>query len=226
MALTITLTYSNESPSGDIFVGTITDSTTYGTGGNPARAAVAVYLTGTKVKVDSSADYTVDIVTYDPTTASSFAFDIDKDGWYQFYFVVVPDHDNAVTYDIYDAVFYNAVVYRAIQDGFSGQLPTNTSFWEVISSPTSLIDNDGTATESGNLQFEIFDQIIYPYSKTKYGDASETAALDCCSDCERSEQVEMFELARVMCAGMDAANTRQLWAKGEKMARKMDEFVA
>lgn len=222
MALTVDLDYTAEAIDGEIYQGTYTDNTVYG-GANPARADVAVYLTSEKIKADTTVDYEVTIDSYNPESATTFTFDIETDGWYKAKYVIIPDYDNGTAYVQYDAVYSGGVVYRALA-GTTGNAPPNASFWEVISTPTSLIDNDGGATESANIAFQIKQDIIYPFSKTCYGDKTAEAALDCCSTCDRTEKVLDYEYIGVLVDGMDVANQRGLYSKGEKIALKALEF--
>lgn len=222
MALTANLEFTSEVIDGDSFLGTYTDSTTYG-GANPVRAGVAVYLTIEKIKADTTTDYDVDVNSYNPETATDFTFPIEVDGWYKAKFVIIPDYDNAASYVQYDVVYSSGVVYRATQ-ATSGNPPPNNSFWEVISEPTSLVDNDGSSTESQNLVFQIKQDIIYPFAKTCYGDKTSEAAIDCCSTCERSEKILAYEYIGVLVDGMDVANQRGQYSRGEKISLKAQEF--
>lgn len=225
MALTINLSYSNETPSGDIFIGTITDGTTYG-GANPARSSVAVFITGEKITSAGTVDYDVDIDAYDEETAATWTFDVEKDGWYRFKFVVIPDWDSGTSYVQYDAVYSGGVVYRATASS-TNEEPPNSSYWEVISSPTSLLDNNGTATESANITIELFEQIIYPFAKVAYGQISARAALQSIGigTAERSEDVQDYELASLFVDAMKSANTRERYAAGELIAREAATFA-
>lgn len=97
--------------------------------------------------------------------------------------------------------------------------PPNATFWEAITTPTSLIDNVGTATASANLNYQVYERVIYPFSKQGFGTLCSTAALDCCSDCERSEDVLAYEQLGVYVDGMNIADQRGQYLQGEKIAR-------
>jgi hypothetical protein len=225
MALTAILDYTAEVINEDIYTGTITDETVYG-GANAARVDVVTYITGEKINQSGEVESDVTFATYDPTAATTYDFDVEKDGYYKFKFAIIPEYDNAVNYDQYDVVYSGGAVYQAYAETPSAGTATgNASYWEVIAEPTSLLDDVGTATESGNLVYKLYERIIYPFSKKGYGDSAEQAALQCCSDCERGEDVKTHEMLAVLIRGMNASDTRSKFIKGEKMARKSQEII-
>lgn len=219
------LDYTSESPNEDgNFDSVLTDVLVYG-GSNPARVDVNVYISGEKIKQDDSVDFDVTFDSYTPSSASTFSFEVTKDGYYKFKYVAIPDYDNAHDYAQYDVVYSAGVVYQAFANPSTGTAPTNPSFWEVVSSPTDLIDEVGSATEAGNLLYQVYERILYPFTKTAAGDTAETAALECCSDCERGEDVKTYELLAVLADGMNSADQRGKTARGERIARKAQEVI-
>lgn len=230
MALTLDVDFTAETTDGDAFSGTLTDNTTYGTGGNPARANGALYVTGQKINYDSTVDGSLTIDTYDPETWATATFDITKDGWHKFKIVFIRDYNwsGTPTYNLHEAVYLdsNNTVYKSISASpFSGISPPNASYWTEVTSPTSLVDNVGTSVASPNLEYQVYERVIYPFAKATFGDLAEDAALECCGDCERGEDVKQYELARVLVEGMNIADQRGKYAKGERMARKADELA-
>lgn len=229
MALTISLSYTSEIKDGTAYEGVLTDSTTYGTGGNPARAAGAFYVYGRKLKKDGTQDSVITFESYDPELATTFTFTIPKDGWHQFYGVFIRDYDNAKTYARYETAYNDSdnIVYRAIfPSSFSGIAPPNATYWEAISTPALLVDNVGTATASPNLEYQIYNRVIYPNAKAFYGTKSAAAALECCGDCERSEDVLLYEQAAVNVDALNNFDVRGQNANGEELARSSDELIA
>lgn len=226
MALTISLSYSSEIKSGTTYLGTITDSTVYG-GANPARSAGAFYISGKKLKKDGTLDEALVFSSSDQEVDTSFTFTIPKDGWHQFYGVFVRDYDNAEPYVQYELVYQdsNNTVYRALQST-TGNAPPNATYWEAISSPTSVVDNVGAANESPNLEYQIYNRIIYPNAKAFAGTTSASAAVNGCSDCERSEDVLLYEQAVVNVDALNNYDTRSQHALGEEIARASDELIA
>lgn len=229
MALTINLAYTNEVKSGDTFLGTISDQTTYGTGGNPARAAGAFYISGNKLKKDGTVEEALVFSSFNQEVDTSFTFTIPKDGWHQFIGVFVRDYDNGETYNRYEAVYEDStnIVYRSIfPSPFSGVAPPNATYWEVVSNPTGLVANVGSATESPNLEYQVYERIIYPNAKTFYGTSSASAAVNGCHDCERSEDVLVYEQAAVNVDALNNYDVRGQYALGEELARASDELIA
>jgi hypothetical protein len=226
MALTVDLSVASEVVNGDAFTITLDDDTVYG-GANPARVDVAVFISGEKIKQDGTADYDVTIDyagSTDETDATSFTFDIEDDGRYKIKYAIIPDYDNADAYVAYDVVYSSGIVYQAIQST-TGNAPPNATYWSIVSEPTALLDDVGTASESGNLAYQEFNQILYPFSKVAFGNAAEDAALECCSDCERGEDVKLYELLGVYIDGMSICNQREKWQKGERIARASQSLI-
>lgn len=230
MALTLDVDFTAEERNGDIFLGTLTDGTTYG-GANPARADGGLYVTGSKINADGSVDSAINFVTYSPTGVDAWTtvtFDIEKDGWHQFKIVFIRDFSASVDYTQYEAVLHGGVVYRATQasgPGTSVQTPPNSSYWEVISDPTSLMDNDGTSTESPNLEFQLLQRVIYPNAKVAYGNAAEDAAIEGYGDSTRGEDVLTYEFIRLCVEAMNSLDQRGKQADGERVARRVEEFT-
>ena len=223
MALDVTISYTSESLSEEIYSGVYTDQTIYGTGGNPARSVFANYISISKMNSDGTVDYAVTVDTYNPETGSTYLFDIEKDGWYRVYYAVIPDYDDATSYSQYDVVYLGGVVYRALGTTV-GNTPPNNSFWEVITDPASLVGNVDSVTESGNLQYAIQQDIIYPFAKTCYGDLTESA--DCNCNCDRSEKTLAYEQAGVFVYELDFCNQRQIYSLGEKIAVESAAFCS
>ncbi len=228
MALNIDLAYTAENKVGDSFTGTITDQTVYG-GANPLRAAGAVYVSGKKLKKDGTLDAAISFTSYDQEVATTFTFTIPKDGWHQFYGVFIRDYDNSKTYAQYEAAYQDTdnITYRAIfPSPFSGVAPPNTTYWEAVSSPVLLVDNVGTPTASPNLEYQIYNRIIYPDAKTFAGTKTAEAAVNGCSGCERSEDVLVYEQAQVNVDALNNYDFRGQHALGEELARANDELIA
>jgi hypothetical protein len=217
MPLTLDLTYSSESVSGDVYEGVFTDATTYG-GANPARADGATFLTGEKINYDSSIAGDVTITAYDEAADTTYTFQIDSDGWHQFKFIFVPDYNGATAYVIYDAVYYNGAVYRAITST-TGNLPTDTDYWEAIASPTDIVDNDGEANESANCAVLLENIIIFPFAKAKFGDKAEDYALNTDGSFRDAEQFTAYKELGAIVTALTGCNTRSRWSSGERISR-------
>jgi hypothetical protein len=227
MALTLDVDVTAEAISGDDFLCTVTDATTYG-GGNPARAAGALYITGEKINSDGTVYADLVFASYDPETWSTTTFTLTRDGWHKFRIVFIRDYDSGTTYNKYEAVYNDSdnTVYRSVSNApFSNQAPPNATYWEVVSDPTSLIDNDGTATESPNLEFQLLQRVLYPNAKVLFGNKAEDAAIEGYGDSTRGEDVLTYEFVRLCVEAMNSMDQRGKQADGERVARKVDEFA-
>jgi hypothetical protein len=209
----------------DALTGTVTDNTVYGDS-NPDRSDVVTYIS--VYKLDKLGNTTAETVSsYDEQTAENYEFTISQDGWMQAWFVIIPNYDDAATYNRYDVVYEGGVVYRSKSAApITAQTPPNTVLWEVISDPTGLIDNDGTSTESANLIFQIFDFVASPNTRIYAGNGVATASEECCTTCKRSEDVLDYELFYVLLDGMVSAGDRGRFAEAERHARKAQEEYA
>ena len=226
MALTISLSYSSEISSSGVYTGTITDATAdYGVGPNPLRSEGAFYISGFKLNKDGSVAEDLVFDSYDPETDTEYTFTIPKDGWHQFYGVFVPDYDNAYAYSQYELALQGGVVYQALT-ATTGNAPPNATYWSVVTDPTTIVDAENTTTESPNLAYQIYSRVIYPNAKTFAGTATAAAAVDCCGDCERSEDVLVYEMASINVDAMNNYDYRGQYALGEEIARASDELIS
>lgn len=158
---------------------TITDDTVYGTGGNPARSAVGVFMTGYKVDIEGEETaLTVTSDDSDPETDSVWTITLTDDGRYKFPFVIIPDFDSSATYAQYDAVFQPSTnkVYRSKSAGNTSDTLTDTVFWEEIADPSDLANNKDTSTESENITSQVYVRVLSPNGQydfaTKLSDVS------------------------------------------------------
>lgn len=209
---------------------TLTDGSTYT---SPARSACAVFVKA--YKVDHAGNRTALTTTGDdgdPETDNVWTWDYTADGWYQIFYVAVPDFAVA-SYDQYDAVFRpsNGAVYRAKQ---SATITTeadlaNTTYWEVISEPTSLCLNVGASNQSVNLNtitsITISNTISSAIIKEAFGTATGEAFVEATSNYKRSEDVRLYELLGLAVDGINIANDRQEYSLGEIIARRATSLI-
>jgi hypothetical protein len=170
---------------------TITDETVFGTGGNPARADVRVYLKGYKMVLTASTNsslttsYTALTTTGDtddPATDASWLVTYTEDGSYKYNYVIVEEeYDVATTYARYDAVYSGDVVYRSKTNSNVGQSLSNTTYWEVIESPADLAANKGTSTESTNVTSTVYLRVLAADGQYYYANyiSDQCACVDC-----------------------------------------------
>lgn len=216
-----TLSLGEISYASDASAVTVENTTVYT---SPTRSDYAAYIKF--YKVHRTGELTeMEQTSYDPETDDSYTAVLDQDGWVQAWFVNIPDYNNLTAYIQYDAVYYNGAVYRALQSS-TGNLPSDTDYWEVIESPTSLIDNDGETNESVNIYFLVYDFVASAYSRVYAGTAASTAAVETKHNAKRSEDVLSYEFFYTMLDGLVAAGDRQRYAEAERIARKIQDEYA
>lgn len=217
----VSFTINNE-----ITTGTLTDDTVYG-GSNDIRTDVAVYASLTKLTSNlGETDLPLTGDQEDPTLDAEWTWDYLMDGWHQAKLVVISKYDNTTTYNQYDAVYNNGIVYRSKSAApVTGVQPPNTTYWEAIPDPIDLLDTIDETNESTNIGYKIYNEILYPTSQKEFGDSISNAAEDTCTDCTRAEDVEVYEFLGVMVDAMNLANTRSRFADGEKIARKVTQYI-
>lgn len=221
MALDIELSVS---VSADIETATIIDNTVYGTGGNPARADLRVFVAGYKVDLEGNqTDLGLESNDGDPQTDSQWVWDYTIDGYHRFYYVAIPEYNIGTSYSQYDAVFGPSnIVYRSLQNGNIGNALVNTAFWEVISDPASLANNEGESNESENITSLIYLRVLRPISQQTYGnDISESCA---CTDCSDTKIIPPYNKFSILLNGAAIADSRQEVLKGELICRKIQSL--
>lgn len=197
----------------------LTDETEYLA---PLRADIGIYLKLYKVDIEgerTELDITPD--NADAALTAEWTVEYTIDGHYQGDYIAVPDYDNAEAYILYDAVYSGGVVYRAL-GATTGNAPPNVTYWEVISDPTSLVANDGTAEESQNVTSYVFNDVLTADTEYLFGNIAEDVALEFGTTSAREEDVENYELVAVLLDGMWIAATRQEYGRAEKLARRSD----
>lgn len=199
----------------------LVDETVYGSP-NPARSALRVFLTLYKVNTDNvGTSITVTSNTGDAETVTSWSGDFGNDGWYKALFVAIPAYAGGTTYAIYDAVYDTVtdLVYRSKSAGNVGNLLSDTIYWEPISDPTTLAENEGETNESVNITSLVYSRILTYHSQFAYGNL---IAGNCeCSDCDDENIIQPYEIYSLLLNGAIIADQRSEFIKGERIARKL-----
>lgn len=136
MAFTNSLTFIQNQ---DIESGVATDATDYGVSGNPLRSAKANYLLWSKtdkngVRTFSNPDQGNVLSNLSYTVATT------SDGHYEGILMRFQIYDNGTAYALNDVVYHSGFVYKA-KGATTGNLPTDTAFWDVVSDLSTLIAN-------------------------------------------------------------------------------------
>lgn len=205
---------------------TITDKTVYGTGGNPARSAVGVFLSAYKVDVEGvETALTATGDDSDPETDDVWTITLSKqDGYYKFPFVIIPDFDSTATYSIYQAVFQPSTnkVYRSKQNSNTSDTLTDTVWWEEItgSSIPGLANNKGTATESTNITSILYLRVLSPNSQYEFGNQLSSQGLYVDSD-DLEFSLNDYNLFAQWLDGVAIADSRSEVLDGELICRRI-----
>jgi hypothetical protein len=209
--------------------GLIVDGSTYT---SPTRATCGVYVKVYKLDYTGARSYcTTTPNNNDANTDSQWTFAFSTDGWHQVLYVAPPDYAGGTTYAKYDAVFdpTNKLVYRSKSAGNVGNAVTNTTFWELISDPTSLALNVGTSTASVNLNTNTsvatLNLLLRPKTKVNFGTKAGDAFLEASSDYKRSQDVRLYELLDLALNAMTIAENRLEFSQGELYARRAISLV-
>ncbi len=195
---------------------------------NPIRPGVGVFVTAYKVNTGSQqTEIVIEGDSGSPTTDSKWNFDIGTDGWYQFYYTAIPNYDTGVPYAQYDCVYdtVTETVYQSLTNGNLGNAVTNVLFWVVLDEPTLLVEEIGQPAQALNVDMAIYQRILTPHIDKLYGDRAVAIARECCSDCEVEEHVDAFEIVFSLREGALISEERYEFADGERMVRRLDEFI-
>lgn len=199
----------------------LSDLTTYGTGGNPARAAVGVFVQSFKMSYENEeTELTVEGNNDDPETDSSWTITYDTDGWYKTDFVIIPDYA-AGTYAIYAAVFDPATnnVYRSKTNGNTESDLTNTTFWELITEPALLAENKDTATESLNITSVVYQRVFSATSQYTFANLLSEQCM--CTDCDEDESLRNYNIFAQWLDAVAIADSRSEVLDGELICRRI-----
>lgn len=193
---------------------------------SPLRNTVGVFVTA--YKVNAKSQQTEIVITSNsgsPATATKWNFNIGTDGWYQFYYISVPNYDAGVSYAQYDVAHASGNVYRSLVGSNGGNAVSNPLYWELLPNPTLIVENVGLPTATLNADIALYQRVLIPKVTRLYGDRAVQIARECCSDCEIPEHVDQFEIVFSLREGALISEQRLEYADGERMTRRLDEFV-
>jgi hypothetical protein len=200
---------------------TLTDGTVYGTGGNPARSAVAVFVSSFKMSYENE-ETALSVVgnDEDPETDSSWTIGYEQDGWFKTDFVIIPDYA-AGTYAQYAAVFDPGTgnVYRSKAAGNTESDLTNTVWWELITEPALLAENKDTASESLNIDSIVYQRVFSANGQYTFGNLLSEQCM--CSDCDENESLRTYNIFAQWLDGVAIADSRSEVLDGELICRRI-----
>lgn len=211
-----------------------TDNTTYG-GVNPLRAGVAVYLTAYKVdedQVETALEVTTTQTGTTPNTNTTFStINYTQDGWHRYYFIIVPLYDILVTYNKYDMVWDSSeeAFYQYINDiPSAGQAVTDTAYFIPVTDPTAKIQDVGTASEPGNITYQVIDKVVDYLTSICYLRAASLYAKECCDedctgDCD-SKLTRAYKKIAALFTNLALNESQGLFLEGEKNAQSAAKY--
>ncbi len=212
--------------SDDRVTGTLNDTSTYT---SPIRSLVRVYASGYKMAFDDTVSETLTLTsnTGDAATVSAWDFPYSTDGWYKFPFVIIKDtYSGGTTYAIYDAVFDGSNnVYRSKQAGNVGNSLSNTTYWELITDPASLAENEGESNESANIDSQVYQRVLSYDAQYGYGNFLAEDGSACCGDCDDAATVQTYKKLSLLVNAVVQCDIRTLLVEGEKISRKLQALL-
>lgn len=204
------------------------DETIYG-GANPDRNEVALYLTAYKVDEDQ-VESALDVTTFDPKTVTQFTTTNGIDGWHKYYFIIVDDWLVGTTYNQYDVVWSptEEAFYQYINATPSaGNLVTNATYFVVVTDPSALIQDVGTAEEPGNIVYQVINKIVSFQTSVCYIKAASRHAKVSCSggDCGCGTKLgRLYHKIRDLFNSLPLNESLGLFIEGEKNARLAEKW--
>lgn len=221
MAYTITLT---DAITSDRVTATITDATVYS---SPIRSAVRVFMSANKQAADNTVSNALTLTpnNTDSEIVTSWSwFYSETDGWYIYYFAILKAaYAGGTTYNIYDAVYDSTtdLVYRSLANSNVGNALSNTTWWQLITSPSTLAANKGESNESLNIESTVYQRVLTYNSQYEYGNFVSEACANCCGDCESDEADATYNLLSLLLNGAVQADLRTECVKGETICRRL-----
>ncbi len=140
-----------------------------------------------------------------------------SDGWNQFLYVAPQAWSNAVTYNKYDAVYYNGSVYTSINGGNLNNVPTAIAFWNVVADPATLASNKGQANESLNLDSLVYDRVLSYNGQYYFANKFQEMATG--TDSNNQAVLATYDLFSLWLSAMTICDSRTQTIIGEQLAR-------
>lgn len=227
MAITVSFTPSSVtlSTTGGSSTFTLTDNSTYT---SPARNAVGVFLTVFKTDYSGlMSPLTATANDGDPATDSVWTVVFTSDGWHQGLYVAVPNYSGGTTYAKYDAAYdpTSHNVYVSAVAGNVGHALSNTTYWNVVSDPTTLAQNVGLSNESANITAATLNFVEYPYLKQGFGYQTGIAFLEESTDAKRTKDVRKYHLLELAVNCINESDIAGDYQTAEIVARRASELL-
>lgn len=190
MALIDSVTFTQNA---DIATGVVADASDYGVSGNPLRSAKANYLLWSKT--DQNGVRTFDNPAQGNVLSNlSYTVNTAVDGWYEAILMRFNIYDNGTAYVLDDVVYDGGSVYKA-KGATTGNLPTDTDFWDVVTDLSTLITN---------ADVDVFIEDFYIKARANQCVNAKLASLDDCG-CDGAD-LSKYQSAIFFRAKIDAAD--------------------
>ena len=195
---------------------TISDNTVY-----TPRSDYYVYLNAYKVDAFyNKTQLTVTPNVLDPNLVTSWNVPYNQtqsDGWNQFLYIAPKLWSAVVTYNQYDAVFYNGNVYTSIAGGNLNHVPTAIGFWNVVADPATLASNKDQANESLNLDSLVYDRVLSYNGQYYFANKFQEMATG--TDSNNQAVLATYDLFSLWLSAMTICDSRTQTIIGEQLAR-------
>jgi len=207
----------------------VTDTTVYGPP-NSDRNQVAVYFRATKVD-EQLIESGLTIQAINPEAATTFQYENTIDGYYKYYFIIVPNYDIVPVYEQYDLVWDTGLnkFYQFINTTpTAGVLVTNTLYWAEVSDPTTKLEDVDTDAEPLNIVYVITGDIADYQTAKCYATAVVKSAKEDCGQgkaCGCGTKLgKAVSRLRILLSVMRICNVRGQYIEGERSARQADTY--
>ncbi len=227
MAITILITPSTTTLAtsvGGVSTFTLTDNSTYS---SPSRASVGVYLSTYKTDYAGNNLIATSVSNnLNPATDSIWTVNYGSDGWYQSYYVAIPNY-TAGTYNLYDCAYIaaNKTTWQSTIAANSNALTgTGGTGWIQLSDPTQLVKNIGLTNQSNNITSGIVNFIQYPTTEQQAGLQVSTAFLEESTTAFRNKDVRSYNMVTLALNGMKYAANAGNYGQAEIYARRIAQF--
>lgn len=208
---------------------TFSDSTTYGAGGDPARNAVAIYLTAYKVDEDQE-ETALTVTTFDPELATTFTVENGDDGWHKYYFIIADNWSVATEYSRYQVVWStteNKFYQYTNATPSTGNAVTNSIYFTHLPDPTVVIEDIGTDEEPDNIAYQVVDKILREQTSICYLKSQALKAKESCGcdDCGCDSKLTRYATRiRDLFAVLAINESTGQYIEGEKNARLAEKY--
>jgi len=168
---------------------TLASDKQYGQSGNPARAALGLFVYVTKKEVGDGVDSIIfnGSANGDPETAAAWQPDFAEDNWYESVAIAGNDYVGGTTYALNDVVYYDNALYISLQAANTGNTPDAAPlYWQNVTEDKDTILNSGNASTYYTVEINdgLFDHASVVYAQT----VADNSKNGICSACDHEDK--------------------------------------